>query len=101
MGARNSIPVDQVISAELADAHALRAVHAGTASADQQQRALKWILQSACEVGGMPWWPSDRDTAFALGKLFVGKQIGRLLVCDLSTLRRETHVDQKTRIPKS
>ena len=86
---RSDLPADTLLSAEPADAHALRALHAGTADAAQQQRAMKWILNTACEVGGMPWHPTDRDTAFALGRLFVGKQIGRLLVCDLSTLRRE------------
>ena len=77
------------IPAEPADAHALRALHAGTATSDEQQCALKWILSRACDVGGMPWHETDRETSFALGRLFVGKQIGRLLVCDLSTLRRD------------
>lgn len=87
--------VNAILSAELADAHALRALHTGTASADQQQRAMRWILQTACEVGGMPWHQTDRETAFALGRLFVGKQIGRLLVCDLSTLRKAQNVEKK------
>ena len=47
---------------------------------------MRWILERGCEVGGMQYHPTDRDTAFALGRLFVGKQIGRLLICDLSTL---------------
>ena len=101
MPSRSELPVDTILAAEPADAHALRALHAGTADAHQQQRALKWILQIGCEVGGMPWHSTDRDTAFALGRLFVGKQIGRLLVCDLSTLRRERNVDQKTRPAKT
>lgn len=79
---------DDHVKAELADAHALRAMHEGTASTEQQQRAMRWILTHACDVGGMPYWPTDRDTAFACGRLFVGKQIGRLLTMDLSTLRR-------------
>ena len=78
--------------ADPADAHALRALQAGTATADQQQRALRWILVNACDTAGQPYWPSDRDTAFALGRLFVGKQIGRLLTCDISTLRGPEHV---------
>jgi hypothetical protein len=80
---------DDVPKASLADAHALRALHAGTASADQQKRALRWILERGCEVGGMQWFDTDRETAFSLGRLFVGKQIGRLLICDLSTLKPE------------
>jgi len=82
---------DDAIDAEPADAHALRALHNGTASPEQQKRALGWILTRGCEVGGMPWWPSDRETAFALGRLFVGKQIGRLLICDLKSLRRPSN----------
>ena len=80
---------DAPIDATMADAHALRALHTGTASEDQQRRALAWVLQKACQVGGLPWWPTDRDTAFAMGRLFVGKEIGRLLTCDMSTLRSE------------
>ena len=88
---RATLPPDAEILADPADAHALRALHTGTATADQQQRALKWVLICACDVGGMPWHESDRNTAFALGRLFVGKEIGRLLTCDISTLRRELH----------
>lgn len=77
----------------MADAHALRALQLGTASEDQQRRALHWILSKACQVGGMPWWNTDRETAFSLGRLFVGKEIGRLLICDMSTLRREDERD--------
>lgn len=80
---------DTPADATLADAHALRALHAGTATEDQQKRALAWILQKGAQVGGFAWWPDDRSTAFSLGRLFVGKEIGRLLTCDMSTLRRD------------
>lgn len=86
----------QGAKAELADAHALRAMSNGTASADQQQRALKWILHKACVVGGMPYEETDRDTAFQLGRLFVGKEIGRLLTCDLASLRRQQRVQDQS-----
>jgi hypothetical protein len=75
--------------ATVTDAHALRALRAGTASEDQQRRALDWILLKACRVGDLPWEETDRETAFAIGRMFVGKEIGHLLICDLSTLRRE------------
>lgn len=100
MSNRSKLPVDSVLSAELADAHALRALHIGSASPEQQTRALNWILHVGCEVGGMPWFETDRETAFALGRLFVAKQIGRLLICDLSTLRRE-NVPETKRTAKS
>lgn len=79
--------IDDPVPAELADAHALRAMHEGTASPDQQRRAMRWILERAAMVGKIPYWPSDRDTAFACGRQFVGKQIGHLLTCDLNSLR--------------
>lgn len=77
------------VKAEPADAHALRALHEGTAEPEQQKRAMAWILTRACNVGGLPWEKTDRDTAFACGRQFVGKEIGRLLICDISTLRSE------------
>lgn len=85
--------VDAHVAAELADAHALRALDSGTASSEQQKRAMKWILGKACVVGGLPWRESDRETTFMCGRQFIGKQIGRLLTCDLSSLRRQQNVD--------
>ena len=85
MARRETDPLANV-PAEPADAHALRALHEGTATAEQQKRAMFWILTKACDVPGMPYRDNDRDTAFALGRLFVGKQIGRLLTVDLSKL---------------
>lgn len=86
---------DDHVEAELADAHALRALDVGTATPDQQRRAMKWILSRACEVGDPrgPWRETDRDTAFACGRLYIGKQIGRLLICDLDSLRRQENVE--------
>jgi len=85
--------VTAAVRAQLADAHALRALKNGTASPDQQQRALKWIMDEACNTVGFWWRDTDRETAFELGRAFVAKQIGRLLTCDLSRLRRQQHVD--------
>lgn len=83
---------DETLEAELADAHALRALHEGRATPDQQKRALQWILGRGCLVGGLPWAETDRETAFLCGRQFVGKQIGRLLICDLTSLRRRKNV---------
>ena len=63
-----------------ADAYALKAIAIGTASADQQKRGLKWIIESACAVYEETYFPdtaSDRD--FAQGKRHVGLQIVKLL----------------------
>jgi len=92
---KKGIAADAPVRAELADAHALRALRRGAATPEQQQRALDWILTGACDVAGFQWRESARETDFALGRLFVGKQIGRLLTCDLSGLRRQQHVDSQ------
>lgn len=90
------------VPADLADAHALRALNRGDASPEQQKRALKWIIDNACDMAGMPYWSNDRDTAFALGRLFVGKQIGRLLMINLAQLtpRRNDDVGTTTQTIK-
>lgn len=77
----------------LADAHALRALQAGTADAAQQKRALAWIMNEASKYLDEPYRPGgqdgDRDTVFALGRAFVGRQIAKLLNLNLSKLRGE------------
>lgn len=58
---------------------ALRALRAGTAEPDQQIKAIEFIVDVVCERNGMSYRPgSDRDTAFAEGKRYVGNQIVRL-----------------------
>lgn len=58
---------------------AIRALNAGTANADQQQRALRWIIEVAAMTYDQPFRPGGpegcRDTAFACGRQFVGQQI--------------------------
>ncbi|MFK0090183.1 hypothetical protein ACIQUS_23170 [Pseudomonas sp. NPDC090755] len=75
---------------ELADAAALKGVAAGTASPAQQQRALKWLIETACATYDMSYRPnSERDTSFAEGRRFVGLEIIKLLHIDLALLRKE------------
>lgn len=74
---------------EIADFSALKGLAAGTASPEQQQRALKWIIEAACGTYELSYRPeSDRDTAFAEGRRFVGLQIVKALHYDLSLLRK-------------
>lgn len=80
------------VKATPADAHALRALRTGTASPEQQKRALDWITLNACAVATLSWRETDREMAFLVGRQFVGLQIGRLLTCDLNILRRKAHV---------
>lgn len=65
--------------------HALRALYAGTASADQQQLALAFILEQLCDKDGLSYRPGKPDdTAFAEGRRWIGLQIVHLLKVSLS-----------------
>ena len=67
--------------------HALKGLASGTADAGQQALAINWIVNDLCGSGGMPFIPdSARETDFALGKLFVGQQISKLLEHDFDVL---------------
>jgi hypothetical protein len=71
-----------------ADAGAIQALARGDASPEQQKRALQWIV----EVGAMTYqdtqMDSDRDTAFANGRRFVGLRIISLTKISLNALRK-------------
>lgn len=72
----------------LADAEALHMLAAGTAEAEQQKRALKWIVESCCETYGWAFKEQPRETEIALGRQLVGQMIVGLLKLNLSDLRR-------------
>lgn len=69
-----------------ADVAAIQALLVGTATADQQRRALDWIIKQAACTYEFPYYPSDRDTAFACGKAFVGQQIVKLSKLNLMSI---------------
>lgn len=75
---------------ENADALSLRRVAAGNASSVEQQRAIAWIMK-ATGYTDEPFRPGGEDgrrnTDFALGKAFIGRQIAKLLNVDLSRIR--------------
>ena len=73
---------------ELADAAAIRALMDGTASPEQQKRALKWVVETAAGAYDFHYYPSDRDTAFALGRAFVGQQVVKMTKINVGALRR-------------
>lgn len=68
---------------ELADVSAIQAVEKGSASPEQQKRALRWIVHKACGTYDMPFRPGgqdgERETNLALGRMFVGQQIVKML----------------------
>lgn len=68
------------VSWEIADASALQALLRGDAEPEQQRRALDWIIQQAAMTYQPTFQPdSDRTTAFAEGRRFVGLKIRELL----------------------
>lgn len=73
----------------VADVSAIKAMAAGTATPEQQQRAMKWIIETNCGTYDVSYRPdSDRDTTFAEGKRFVGLQIVKLLKLDIEKIKR-------------
>lgn len=68
---------------EPADVESVQAVYAGTADAYQQRRALDWIIENASETYGESFRSDadggERDTSFALGRAFVGRQVVKLV----------------------
>lgn len=81
-------PVDRPAPFQLADAVALQALQQGVADAAQQQRAIDWILRSACDMGGIGFrGESGMAMAFHEGRRFVGSQILGLLKIDKSKVK--------------
>lgn len=70
---------------EAADITAMQAIATGDADRDQQQRAMKWIIEDAAQTYGLSYRPeSERDTAFAEGRRFVGLSVVKLLKLNAS-----------------
>lgn len=67
---------------------AFQALQRGDANEHQQQEALKWLIEQCAGTYQFHFYPGDRETAFALGRAFVGQQVVKLLSLDLSTLLR-------------
>ena len=64
---------------EKADVYAIKAMAAGTADAEQQKRALRWIIEEAAGTYDLHYRPDSRETDFALGRGHVGQQIVKLI----------------------
>lgn len=73
----------------MADVHAIKALAAGTANEDQQDRAYRWILSDACQVRNVSYVRGDsHETAFNEGRRFVGLEIIKMTAASLDELRR-------------
>jgi hypothetical protein len=68
---------------------AIQALIAGEADAYQQQLAMRWIIERASGVYEFQFYPTDRDTSFALGRAHVGQQIIKLSKLNAMSLRRD------------
>ena len=68
---------------EPADATAIQALVRGDCPANLQQRAMAFIINDLCGTYDQPYRPgaqeAERDTSFALGKMWVGQQLVKLL----------------------
>lgn len=81
---------------ELADAAAIQALVRGDATADQQRRAVAWLVNCSgyYDLSFRPGDGGDRETAFAEGKRFVGAQMVKLSKLALSKLRDNQQSEQ-------
>lgn len=79
------------------DAYAVQAVMYGRASEDQQKRAMTFIVNQVCGTYDLSYRPaSDRDTAFAEGKRFVGLQMVKFAQLNIARLRGTTKEQGET-----
>lgn len=74
-----------------ADVAAIQALVAGKATEDQQQRALKWIVENAAQTYDRSFVPGSADqTAFLEGRRDVGRQIVKLTKLKLGAIQEDT-----------
>lgn len=71
-----------------ADALAIQALVDGKAEPQQQKRAIDWIVMQASGTYEFNYYKTDRDTAFGLGRSFVGQQIVKLMKVNTSKMER-------------
>ena len=69
-----------------ADVAAIQAISRGEASAEQQIRFLKWLIEQCAGTYDFHFFEGERETSFALGKAFVGQQCVKLLKLNVSSL---------------
>lgn len=71
------------------DVGAIQALARGDADEAAQKHVLRYIVETLCSCYDMSFRPeSDRATAFAEGRRFVGLQIVKMMKLDVSALRK-------------
>lgn len=69
---------------------AVQALIRGDATADQQQRFMRFLVNSVCATYDLSFRPeSERATAFAEGRRFVGLQIVKMQIINLAAFRKD------------
>lgn len=69
------------------DLRAVQQVWAGTASPEQQQRAMRWIAFTLADKDGMGWHPQDAHLAdFAAGRRWVGRELTKALMINVAVI---------------
>ena len=84
---------------EKADVSALQALRNGTATQEQQHRALEYIVGTLAGKNDLSYRPGGeegrRDTDFSEGRRYVGLQISKLLNMNLSSIpNKEAKADK-------
>jgi hypothetical protein len=74
---------------DLPGAAAIQACWNGTADEVQQRKAMETIVTGLCGYYDLSYRPSERDTAFAEGKRFVGAQLVKLTKLNYSELKKK------------
>lgn len=78
-----------------ADVAAIQALGRGDATEDQQQRALRYIIEVVAGTYDQSFWPGGeegrRDSDFAEGKRHVGNTLVKMTKLNLSKMRRMEH----------
>jgi len=80
-------PDQKWLTANKENIRAIQAVWAGTANENQQVMALSYIVDGLCNRAGNQFYPTERDTSFALGKKFVGDQIAGAINAKLGKIQ--------------
>jgi hypothetical protein len=77
---KKPVPAYFMCAWDVPTAAAVQALSRGEATADQQKNFLKWLIQQAAGTYEGTFHPeSDRASAFAEGRRFVGLQCTKLL----------------------
>lgn len=82
----------------VAEAAAIKGVADGTASADQQRYAMRYIINVLCATYDQSFRPGEegrRDTDFAEGMRHVGNQIVKMINIDLKKITEDGEVREQ------